>query len=77
MNTPIKITKPRKIKPIIAEVEKDEDGYWAYYKPGYKSATDPIGAQHWDHEDTRREIMSLVKSAIKCDCDECKKELKT
>lgn len=52
-------------------VEKDEDGWWAYYADGWKSSTDTVGAQHTDHADTKREIMRLVRSAIPCNCKQC------
>jgi len=56
---------------IAVEVEKDEDGWWAYYADGWKSSTDAVGAQHTDHADTKREIMKLVRSAIPCNCKQC------
>jgi len=57
-------------------IEQDEDGWWAYYKPGTRSMLssdrDPL---HSDHEDTKRELMKLVKAAEPCTCKDCVKDI--
>jgi hypothetical protein len=57
-------------------IEQDEDGWWAYYGPGTRSVLssdrDPL---HSDHEDTKRELMKLVKAAEPCKCKDCVKDL--
>jgi hypothetical protein len=66
-------TKPVKIDKIY----HDSDGWWCDYAPGWKSCTDPLGAQHTEHEQTRSELMQLVRQAKRCDCDDCAKVLAT
>lgn len=58
-----------------ATIECDEDGWWAYYGPGWKSGTDPVGNCHIDHAETKTEITALVRSAMKCSCEQCQKDL--
>lgn len=55
-----------------AKIENDSDGWWAYYIPGWKSADDPVGIQHQDRADTKREILQMVREAVPCDCADCK-----
>lgn len=55
-------------------IEKDSDGWWAWYRGGWKSAIDPVGACHLDHESTKREIMERVRDAIPCDCPDCQRD---
>lgn len=51
----------------------DEDGYWIYLKPGFKSDMDPIGAVHIVHEDTRAEAMK--EGVMRCTCEDCTAEM--
>ncbi len=53
------------------ELEHDQDGWWAYYKDGWKSSFDPCAPIHFDHEGTKREILRRIREAVPCDCDEC------
>lgn len=53
----------------------DDDGWWLYYNPGWKSSNDPVAPTHLEHEDTKREVIALAKEAMKCDCDECQQLL--
>lgn len=60
--------------PPGTKIEHDEDGWWAYYPPGYKSAADPMGALHQDHEDSRPELVIVARMALPCGCsEECRK----
>lgn len=66
-----------RVKPIAAnqrvEIDRDEDGYWGYCKPGWQNFDDE---SHTFHEDTRAELMAAIKSGLKpCSCDGCVKDL--
>jgi len=51
-----------------------EDGWFVYYKDGWKSGYEPSGAVHYDCEPTKREIMKAIKNAEKCCCKDCVKK---
>lgn len=55
----------------IDTLDHDEDGFWVYYAKGRKSASDPLGAQHSDVADTRKERDRMIADAIPCDCADC------
>lgn len=61
----------KRTDPIIESIYKDDDGWWVAYKPGWKSSTDPVGELHSEHEDTKRQVMALVRKAMRCDCVDC------
>lgn len=65
-----KINIPKKYQPLLAIVEKDIDGYWAYSKNGYYF---PSMGCHTAHEDSQIELMKVIRTITKCDCDACKK----
>ena len=50
---------------------RDHNGHWLYYAAGWKSGSDPLGAQHQDHEDTIKELVRCVREALPCGCSEC------
>lgn len=66
-NTSIKV--PKKYQPMLDEVYKDSDGYWAYSKAGYHF---PEMGCHTAHEDTQADLMRVVRNVQPCDCGECK-----
>ncbi len=53
----------------------DSDGYWIDLKPGWKNGDDPVGVLHGIHEDTKAEARRTLRSAMECDCEECKQLL--
>lgn len=53
----------------IEEQYRDSDGYWIYFKPGWRSATDPVACVHGVVEDRKRDAMS--GGVLPCDCDDC------
>lgn len=55
--------------PKIQSIYKDDDGWWVEYKPGWQSSNDP--GCHGEHENTKREVMELVRNALPCDCVDC------
>lgn len=58
--------------PRIEEVCVEEDGIWAYTKPGFHDGYDPVGRSHGIHEDTWREVFRQMRSIAPCDCADCK-----
>lgn len=50
---------------------KEDDQWFAEYPVGWKSCTDDLGSLHGDVAETRKEILSLVRSALPCDCLDC------
>lgn len=52
-----------------------DNGIWLYYRAGWKSASDPMGCQHQDHEDTVQELAVCARDAVRCDCDDCKRQM--
>lgn len=63
--------RPSKIQTLYRA--GDDGTWWVDYKPGWKSANDPLGCVHGDHEDTKAEITRCIADAVPCDCDECVK----
>ena len=61
----------RRADVLIGDERGTGDGWWAYYPVGWKSSSDPMGCVHADHEDTKRELLSMVAAAIPCDCEDC------
>jgi len=47
----------------------DSDGYWIVLKPGWKSASDPVGVLHTIHEDTKSQAMA--EGILPCFCVDC------
>lgn len=66
---------PPHVSAIWAELATD-DGWWATYKPGWKSASDPVGALHGDHESTKAALMKAIRLAIPCTCPDCVPKVK-
>lgn len=60
------------MKVYIDTLDHDEDGYWIYYAKGRKSGSDPLGSQHSDVANTRKERDQMIAESLPCDCDECK-----
>ncbi len=50
-----------------------DNGWWVYYKNGFRSCNDPINPTHMDHETTLTELWKYVKNAKPCtdDCERC------
>jgi hypothetical protein len=49
-----------------AIITHDDDGWWAEYAVGWCSSLDP--QCHTEHEDTKAEVVTLVRAAIPCRC---------
>lgn len=47
------------------------DMYDCAYRAGWKSSSDTMGAVHSDCGATVRELSSLIRNAIPCDCKDC------
>lgn len=58
---------------MISEEWDDEDGYWIALRPRWKSALDPVGAEHTVHGDTRGECLAV--GVLRCDCAECRRDM--
>ena len=68
MKNDTNIKVPVKYQHGIDEIFKDDDGYWAYSKKGYKfDATEC----HTAHGYTVAETLSDIRSLTTCDCEEC------
>ncbi|WP_080871748.1 hypothetical protein [Oceanobacillus timonensis] len=65
-NTKIRI--PKKYQHMLTEVDKDSDGYWAYSEYGYRFS---FMESHTAHEDTQKELLSVIDTLEECNCDEC------
>lgn len=50
----------------------DSDGHWLYCSPGW---VNPMTETHMIHEYTVREVLAQVSGIVRCDCDDCQKEL--
>ncbi|MFI2856829.1 hypothetical protein ACH6EH_06785 [Paenibacillus sp. JSM ZJ436] len=59
---------PAKYQPMLDEVTRDSDGYWAYSNKGYMF--DEMGC-HTASEDTQAALMAVIRSLVPCDCKEC------
>src|SRR4051812_47804556 len=72
-NTKMKVAK--KYQGMIDEIdfEGGESGYWAYSKKGFMFQG--MGC-HTAHEDSQKELLSMIRTLEPCDCDECKGENK-
>lgn len=69
-STSIKI--PAKYENMLDVVYKDVDGYWAETVAGFMF---PSMECHTAHEDTQAELLRVIRTAVPCDCDQCKAEL--
>ena len=59
--------------PRIEAVEvDDEDGIWAYTKPGFHDGYDALGRTHCVHEDTWTAVLRAMRGIEPCDCAQCK-----
>jgi hypothetical protein len=69
-NTNVKV--PKKLQHMLDEVDYEgrEDGYWAYSKDGFRFGG--MGC-HTAHEDTQKELLSMIRTLEPCDCEECKR----
>lgn len=47
------------------------DGIWVYYREGFKSTIDRMGALHQEHEDTWSKVYYMARRAMQCSCTEC------
>lgn len=59
------------VMPHVSSVSDERgcgDGVWVYYKDGFKSSSDPVGACHMDHEDTWTALYSAAKDVMPCEC---------
>lgn len=70
---------PQRLQERITAIfrEQEDDGtssWWAWFDAGWSSEMDP-GNLHTDHERTKAEIITRIKNAVPCDCDDCKEEL--
>lgn len=48
--------------------------WWLWLDYGWSSEMDPGGC-HTDHETTKAEIMTRLRNAVPCQCEECVMEL--
>lgn len=69
-------TKDRILKMKCVDAIDDERSLehciFVYYKPGWKSSTDPMVPMHMDCTDTWTEALEHAKSALPCSCNDCK-----
>lgn len=49
------------------------DGYWIVLKSGWKWDSDPVGAVHSIHEDTK--VKAWQGGVMRCQCSDCKSSL--
>lgn len=63
----------KKYRPMIQEIWKDSDGYWAASEDGWMFADMDC---HTAHEDTQAELLQVFKSLKPCHCEECEAALK-
>ncbi len=55
-----------------ADIESDEDGWWAYCHSGWQNADEP---SHTFHEDTRAELLHKMRVYMRpCTCEGCQKD---
>jgi hypothetical protein len=59
--------------PRIEAVEVNEDGFWAYTKPGFHDGYDEMGRTHGIHEDSWSAVLRQMRSIRPCDCADCKR----
>lgn len=70
MTNTTSIKVPKKYQHMIDTIEHDSEGYWAYSKAGYQFAG--MGGQcHTAHEDTQKELLSMIRTLEKCECKNC------
>lgn len=67
-DTAIKV--PKKYEAVLAIVEEDPDGYWAYTVPGHYFV-DAGPDCHTAHESSQRELLTVIRSVASCDCPRC------
>jgi hypothetical protein len=68
------IKVPKKYQHMIDEIEQDSDGYWAYSKYGFYF--EYMGNEcHTAHEDTKTDLLKVIRSLKPCNCKECQEEL--
>lgn len=61
-----------KLADKIQEQWRDEDGYWIALKSGWQDRYNPTC--HTIHEDSKREVVSIARDAIPCNCRECQND---
>lgn len=61
----------KKIPDDMYVIEKTSEGWWVYYKDGWKSSIDPHGSVHYDKESTKRDLLKLINRAVPCRCNDC------
>ena len=65
-NTKIKVSK--KVESMLDDISKDSDGYWASSKDGFYFTMMDC---HTAHEDTQKELLSVIRTLAPCNCNEC------
>ncbi|MEH7210116.1 hypothetical protein V7094_28575 [Priestia megaterium] len=62
---------PKKYQAMLEEIDFEgrDSGYWAYSKTGYYFADMDC---HTAHEDTQKELLSMIRTLKPCDCEQCK-----
>lgn len=68
MKNETNIKVPKKYAGKLDEIYLDCDGYWAHTKKGYMVAG--MGS-HTAHESTQQELLGMIRTIKKCDCEEC------
>jgi hypothetical protein len=67
---------PKELQIKTEEIQKEKQGLWfVFYKDGWKSAnyTDKENV-HYDAEETKRALLSDIRKAIPCTCNDCKED---
>lgn len=54
----------------IQEQWRDKDGYWVALRSGWGVLGEP--GLHTAHEDTKKEALDVARSAVPCNCADCK-----
>lgn len=67
-----KMRVPEKYQLMLDELYIDFDGYWAYAKDGYKFAG-MGGKCHTARENTRKEMLQMIRTLKPCNCSNCKR----
>lgn len=58
--------------PRIEQVCVEEDGIWAYTKPGFHDGYDSLGRTHGVHEGTWTAVLRQMRAIEPCDCKDCR-----
>ena len=67
----VKMDVPKKFESKLDEICKDSDGYWAFTIDGFHFAG-MGGDCHTPHEDTKKDLLAMIRTIEKCSCKECK-----